>query len=95
MRPSLGSAGKPLETMWDQIPVGELHRTTNYGCAGGVCEGRYHNIVHGQVKAKLRQIEAKLVELTQDDPGMYYEGDFDDLLECYLVLTERLRQPFA
>jgi len=81
--------------MWDHLPVGQLHQTPNYGCAGGVCEGRYHNIYHAQAKARLKQIEAKLNQMRQDDPGMYYVGDYDELLDAYRALTQRLDQPFA
>lgn len=81
--------------MWDHLPLGELHQTTNYGCAGGVCEGRYHNIFHAQAKARIVQIEGLLVKARLDDPSGYYDGDINELLEAHRVLSERLKGPFA
>jgi hypothetical protein len=81
--------------MWTHLPLGELHRTTNYGCAGGVCEGRYANIHHAQLRRALEQIERDIVELKKDDPTMYYDGDFAELLDTRRRLTERLKGPIA
>lgn len=78
-------------SMWNYLPLGKLHATTNYGCAGGVCEGRYANIHHAQLRASLKKVELALVALQKDDPGMYYTGDFDTLLDAHKLLTERLK----
>lgn len=85
--------------MWDFLPISELqpgaHQTRNYGCAGGVCEGRYANIYHLQAKRELENIEKQLASLRETDPHMYYQGDYDALLERHKAMTERLNAPFA
>jgi hypothetical protein len=81
--------------MWDNLPLGELHRTANYGCAGGVCEGRYQNILHVQARRRIEQIEQEIRALRERDPSGYYAGDVDELLDAHRALTERLQGPFA
>jgi hypothetical protein len=81
--------------MSDSLPIKALHQTPNYGCAGGVCEGRYANIHHAQARRALEQCEQQLMDLRETDPTMYYQADYDVLLERHKVMTERLKAPFA
>lgn len=81
--------------MWDFLPVEALHQAANFGCAGGVCEGRYQNIYHAQARRALEEIEQQLIKLRETDPTMYYQADYDALLERHKVMTERLNAPFS
>jgi hypothetical protein len=82
-------------SMWNHLPLGELHRTPNFGCAGGVCEGRYANVFHLQAQRRIEQIEGEIAKLREDDPTGYYQGDVDELLEAHRQLTLRLKGAFS
>lgn len=74
--------------MWDHLPVGAF---TDATWRDEVPAMWHHpkNLLDWQATAAVRKIDQDLVGLCEDDPAMYYDGDFNELLERRQALVER------